>query len=105
MKFFIVSERKLVLINGHTMEISNLVRYWMQLLQLGYRMVDTYGGYVTRAGDYVHELSFELTVNAPMSALPKLKLLARCIARLADQEEVWVEFGKKTLKITSASLL
>jgi hypothetical protein len=35
-------------------------------------------------GDYVHELSFELTVNAPMSALPKLRLLARCIARLAN---------------------
>jgi hypothetical protein len=56
-------------------------------------------------GDYVHELSFEPTVNAPMSALPKLKLPARCIARLANQEEVWIEFGKNTLKITSASRL
>lgn len=105
MKFFIVSERKLVPINGHTMGISYLVRYWLQHLQLGYRMVDTYGGYVTQKGEYIHEPSFELTVNAPMSALPKLKLLARCIARLANQEEVWIEFGKNTLKITSASNL
>lgn len=82
-----------------------MVRYWMQQLQLGYRMVDTHGGYVTRAGEYVHELSVELTVNAPMFALPKLQLLGRCIARLANQEEVWIEFGKNTLKIASASTL
>jgi hypothetical protein len=30
------------------MQIVNLVRYWMEHLQLGYRIVDTYGGYVHR---------------------------------------------------------
>lgn len=29
-----------------------------------------------------------------------LKLLARCSARLANQEEVWIEYGEETLKIT-----
>jgi hypothetical protein len=104
MKFVIVSEKKSVPISdGRKMEISKLVRYWMQHLRLGYRMVGTEGGYVSRDGSYVHERSYEMTVNAPMSALSKLKLLARCIARLASQEEVWVEYGRKTLKITRDS--
>jgi len=105
-KFIIVSEKKSVLISsGGMMEISELVQYWMEHLNLGYRMVDTCGGYVSGDGSYVHERSYEMTVSAPMSALSKLKLLARCIARLANQEEVWVEYGKKTLKITKDSKL
>jgi len=77
MRFTIVSEKKFVPItDGHKMEISKLVRYWMQVLNLGYRMFDTYGGYVSQNGSYLHERSFEMTVNAPASALAKLKLLA-----------------------------
>jgi hypothetical protein len=98
-KFFIVSESKAVVSNGNAFEMSDLVRYWLEALHLGYRLVNTLGGYVTQAGDYVHEQSYELTVNAPIEVLPKLKLLARCIARLADQEEVWIETGGETLKI------
>jgi hypothetical protein len=105
-KFIIVSEKKSVPISGGgMMEISELVQYWMEHLNLGYRMVDTCGGYVSGDGSYVHERSYEITVNAPMTALSKLKLLARCIARLANQEEVWIEYGKNTLKITKASTL
>ena len=86
MKFIIVSEKKSVAASsGGLMQISELVRYWMEHLNLGYRTVDTYGGYVSRNGSYVHERSYEMTVHAPMSALSKLKLLARCIARLASQ--------------------
>ena len=104
MKFVILSEKKSVQTHGGgRMEISKLVRYWMQHLRLGYRMVDTYGGYVSRDGSYLHELSYEMTVNAPMSTLSKLRLLARCIARLANQEEVWIEYGRKTKKITKDS--
>jgi hypothetical protein len=100
-KFIIVSEKKSVPISGGGMlEISELVQYWMEHLNLGYRMVDTCGGYVSGDGSYVHERSYEMTVNAPTNALSKLKLLARCIARLASQEEVWIEYGRKTLKIT-----
>jgi hypothetical protein len=103
-KFVIVSERKSVWVDsGGAMEISDLVRYWMQHLRLGYRMVQTRGGYVRHDGAYLHEDSYELTVNAPMRALTKLRLLARCIARLADQEEVWIEYGKETKKITKTS--
>jgi hypothetical protein len=87
------------------MEISKLVRYWMQLLRLGYRMVGTEGGYLSRDGSYVHERSYEMTVNAPMGALSKLRLLVRCIARLANQKEVWIEYGRKTEKITKTSKL
>jgi hypothetical protein len=87
------------------MPISKLVRFWMQVLGLGYRMVDTAGGYVTQNGSYMHERSYEMTVNAPMSALSKLKLLARCIARLANQEEVWIEHATKTTKITKTTEL
>ena len=106
MKFIIVSEKKSVAVSGGgLMQISELVQYWMEHLNLGYRIVDTCGGYVTGDGSYIHERSYEMTVNAPMSALSKLKLLARCIAWLASQEEVWVEYGKKTLKITKASEL
>jgi len=105
MEFIILSEKTSVdICDGHKMEISELVRYWMELLNLGYRMVDTYGGYVSRDG-YVHEASYEMTVNAPVSALAKLKLLARCIARLASQEEVWIEYGGKTKKSTKTSSL
>ncbi len=100
MKFIIVSEKKSVAVGGGgMMEISELVQYWMEHLNLGYRMVDTCGGYVSGDGSYVHGRSYEMTVNAPMSALAKLKLLARCIARLANQDEVWIEYGRKTLKI------
>jgi len=77
----------------------------MQHLNLGYRIVDTHGGYVSGDGSYVHERSYEMTVNAPIKALAKLKLLARCIARLANQEEVWIEYGKQTLRINKASEL
>ena len=106
MKFIIVSERKSVPISGGgMMEISELVQYWMENLNLGYRMVDTCGGYVSGDGSYVHERSYEMTVNAPMSALSKLRLLARCIARLANQEEVWIEYGRTTLRITRDSEL
>ena len=106
MKFTIVSEKKFVRItDGHKMEISKLVRYWMQVLKLGYRIVDTHGGYVSRDGSYVHERSYEMTVNAPMSALSKLKVLARGIVQLANQEEVWIEYGRKTLKINQGSKL
>ncbi len=98
-KFFIVSESKPVKIHDHKMEMADLVRFWLETLHLGYRLVNTQGGYVTQAGDYIHEQSYELTVNAPIEVLPKLKLLARCIARLADQEEVWIETGGETLKI------
>jgi hypothetical protein len=80
MKFTIAGEKKFVRItDGHKMEISELVRYRMQVLNLGYRMVDTYGGYVSQNGSYLHERSYEMTVNAPMSALSKLKVLARGI--------------------------
>jgi hypothetical protein len=64
-KFFIVSESKPVKIHGHKMEMADLVRFWLETLNLGYRLVNTQGGYVTQAGDYVHEQSYELTVNAP----------------------------------------
>jgi hypothetical protein len=101
MKFIIVSERKFVQVHGGgKMEISELVRYWMQVLNLGYRIGDTYGGYVSHDGSYVHERSYEMTVNAQVEALAKLKLLARCIARLADQEEVWIEYGDETVRVT-----
>jgi hypothetical protein len=104
MKFIIVSEKKSVAVSsGGLMQISELVQYWMEGLNLGYRMVDTCGGYVSGDGSYVHERSYEMTVNAPMSALSKLKLLARCIARLASQEEVWIEYGRKTKKIKKDS--
>jgi hypothetical protein len=104
MKFVIVSEEKSVEITGGDMMwISELVRHWMEHLNLGYRTVDTYGGYVSRNGSYVHERSYEMTVNAPMSALSTLRLLARCIARPASQEEVWIEYGRKTNKITKDS--
>jgi hypothetical protein len=46
-----------------------------------------------------------MTVNAQVEVLAKLKLLARCIARLANQEEVWIEYGRKTLKVTKDSPL
>jgi hypothetical protein len=98
-KFFIVSESKPVKIHGRKMEMADLVRFWLETLHLGYRLVNTKGGYVTQAGDHAHEQSYELTVNAPIEALPKLKLLARCIARLADQGEVWIETRGETLKI------
>jgi hypothetical protein len=59
MKFIIMRERKSVEISGkRRMQIVKLVRYWMEHLQLGYRIVDTYGGYVHRNGSYVHERSF-----------------------------------------------
>jgi hypothetical protein len=101
MKFIVVSEKKFVQVHGGgKMEISELVRYWMQHMNLGYRIVDTYGGYVSHEGSYVHERSFEMTVSAPTRAFAKLKLLARCIARLADQEEVWIEYGDETVRVT-----
>lgn len=106
MKFTILSERKSVEISGkRRMQIVKLVRYWMEHLRLGYRMANTYGGYVRRDGSYEHEDSFELTVNASLGALAKLKELARGIAQFAKQEEVWIEYGRKTLKVTADSKL
>lgn len=106
MKFTILSERKSVEITGkRRMQIVKLVRYWMEHLRIGYRMVDTYGGYVGSNKTYVHERSFEVTVNAPLSALPKMKELARAIAQFANQEEVWIEYGRKTLRIIPTSEL
>jgi len=51
MRFVVVSEKKSVaVIGGGRMEISELVQYWMEHLNLGYRMVDTCGGYVSGDG-------------------------------------------------------
>jgi hypothetical protein len=49
----------------------------------------------------VHERSFEMTVNASRRVLPKLKELDRGIARIAKQEEVWIEYGRKAQKVTA----
>ena len=62
--------------------------------------MDTRGGYVSGDGSYVHERSYEMTVNAQVEALAKLKLLARCIARLADQEEVWIDYRDETVRVS-----
>ena len=101
MTFKIVSERKRVPISGRReMQISTLVEFWFEVLHLGYRIVDTRGGYVSHNGKYRNERSYEVTVNASRSVLPKLKLLARSIARRADQEEVRIEYRGRTIKIT-----
>ena len=44
----------------------------------------------------MHERSFEMT---------KLKQLARGVALIGKEEDVWIEYAKKTLKITAASKL
>ena len=36
-----------------------------------------------------------MTVNGPLRVLPKLKELARGVARIANQEEVWIEYGRR----------
>lgn len=105
MKFQIVSEEKSVPVSRGKMRISRLVEFWFEILNLGYRIVDTRGGYVTNDRSYVHEPSYEVTVNAPLQVLPRLKLLARCIARLADQEQVWILYGNNKMVITKTTRL
>jgi hypothetical protein len=105
MNFNIVSEEKSIEISGQKMLISRLVEFWLEALRQGYRIVDSRGGYVAKDGSYLHERSYVLTVSAPLRMLSQLKLLARGIALLANQEEVWIEYGKHRKTITKTANL
>jgi hypothetical protein len=98
-KFTIACAETEVRISDWEIRLSELCEFWMQVLHCGYRLTHTRGGYVDGDDNYVRESSFEMTVNAPRSLLPKLRWIALGILRVANQEEVWIEHDGEIEKI------